>query len=319
MLGASLNLVATVALSFVAGVVSHVVYGLQAQVREAMQLGPYTLESKIGEGGMGEVYRGRDTRLGRPVALKFIDPAHDRDPDRRARFLKEAQAAAMLRLPAVATTYDIGEDDGTLFIVMELVEGETLVERLRRGPLSVRQALGMTVQIADALDEAHGLGIIHRDIKAANLVLDDHDRVKVLDFGLAKFTGPEADRGAAETMAQTSLGLVLGTVAYMSPEQALGRPVDTRSDLFSLGIVVYESLAGRLPFEGDTATAIIDTLVHADPPVALSVELRRPHASYYWSTSARSCRSLASTDRWPPRRPSPGCTSGSVLCHHRRP
>ena len=299
----------------------------------------YEIGDRLGSGGMGEVYRGRDTRLSRPVALKFIDPAHDRDPDRRARFLKEAQAAAMLRLPAVATTYDIGEDDGTLFIVMELVEGETLVERLRRGPLSVRQALGMTVQIADALDEAHGLGIIHRDIKAANLVLDDHDRVKVLDFGLAKFTGPEADRGAAETMAQTSLGLVLGTVAYMSPEQALGRPVDTRSDLFSLGIVVYESLAGRLPFEGDTATAIIDTLVHADPPSLsrLNYDVPRdwrtpcancckssqtrvisPHASY-WSTSARSCRSLASTDRWPPRRPSPGCTSGSVLCHHRRP
>lgn len=122
---------------------------------------------------MGEVYRGRDTRLGRPVALKFIDPAHDRDPDRRARLLKEAQAAAMLRSPAVATTYDIGEDDGTLFIVMELVEGETLVERLRHGPLSVRQALGMTLQIADALDEAHGLGIIHRDINAANLEPDD--------------------------------------------------------------------------------------------------------------------------------------------------
>ena len=226
----------------------------------------YEIGDRLGSGGMGEVYRGRDTRLGRPVALKFIDPAHDRDPDRRARLLKEAQAAAMLRSPAVATTYDIGEDDGTLFIVMELVEGETLVERLRRGPLSVRQALGMTLQIADALDEAHGLGIIHRDIKAANLVLDDQDLVKVLDFGLAKFTGPEADRGAAETMAQTSLGLVVGTVSYMSPEQALGRPVDTRSDLFSLGIVVYESLAGRLPFEGDTATALIDTLVHADPP-----------------------------------------------------
>lgn len=226
----------------------------------------YEIGERLGSGGMGDVYRARDTRLGRAVALKFIDPAHDRDPDRRERLLKEAQAAAMLRSPAVATTYDIGEEDGTLFIVMELVEGETLSDRLQRGPLSVRQTLGMTLQVADALDEAHGLGIIHRDIKAANLVLDDQGRVKVLDFGLAKFTGPEADRGTAETMAQTSLGVIVGTVSYMSPEQALGRNVDTRSDLFSLGIVMYESLAGRLPFEGDTTTAFVDSLVHSDPP-----------------------------------------------------
>jgi TolB-like protein len=124
----------------------------------------------------------------------------------------------------------------------------------------------MTLQVADALDEAHGLGSIHRDIKAASLVLDDQGRVKVLDFGLAKFTGPEADRGTAETMVQTSLGVIVGTVSYMSPEQALGRAIDTRSDLFFLGIVVYESLAGRLPFEGDTTTAFVDSLVHADPP-----------------------------------------------------
>lgn len=226
----------------------------------------YEIGERLGSGGMGDVYRARDTRLGRAVALKFIDPAHDRDPDRRERLLKEAQAAAMLRSPAVATTYDIGEEDGTLFIVMELVEGETLSDRLQRGPLSVRQTLGMTLQVADALDEAHGLGIIHRDIKAANLVMDDQGRVKVLDFGLAKFTGPEADRGTAETMAQTSLGVIVGTVSYMSPEQALGRNVDTRSDLFSLGIVMYESLAGRLPFEGDTTTAFVDSLVHSDPP-----------------------------------------------------
>jgi len=226
----------------------------------------YEIGQRLGVGGMGEVYRARDTRLGRPVALKFISPDHDRDPDRRERLLKEAQAASMLRSPAVTTTYDIGEDSGTLFIVMELVEGEALADRLRRGPLSVRQTVGMTLQIADALEEAHGLGIIHRDIKAANLVLDDQGRVKVLDFGLAKFTGPAPALGAAETMAQTSLGLVVGTVSYMSPEQALGRAVDTRSDLFSLGIVVYEALTGRLPFEGETITATVDSLVHAEPP-----------------------------------------------------
>ena len=226
----------------------------------------YEIGPQLGRGGMGEVYRARDTRLGRPVALKFISPDHDQDPDRRERLLKEARAASLLRSPAVATTYDIGEDDGTLFIVMELVEGEALADRLRRGPLSIRQTLGMTLQIADALEEAHGLGIIHRDIKTANLILEASGRVKILDFGLAKFTGQAVEQGSAETMAQTSLGIVVGTVSYMSPEQALGRPIDIRSDLFSLGIVVYESLAGRLPFEGETTTAVVDTLVHAEPP-----------------------------------------------------
>jgi len=207
---------------------------------------------------------------------------------------------------------------------MELAEGETLSDRLQRGPLSVRQALGMTLQVADALDEAHGLGSIHRDIKAASLVLDDQGRVKVLDFGLAKFTGPEADRGTAETMAQTRLGVIVGTVSYMSPEQALGRAVDTRSDLFSLGIVVYESLAGRLPFEGDTTTAFVDSLVHADPPPLARLNYDVPprledavrkccrrtptrdtsRPASCWSTSARSSRSSAS-DRLPtpPRYP----------------
>ena len=226
----------------------------------------YEIGPRLGSGGMGEVYRARDTRLGRPVALKFISPDHDQDPDRRERLLKEARAASLLRSPAVATTYDISEHNGTLFIVMELVEGEALADTLRRGPLSIQQTLGMVIQIADALDEAHGIGIIHRDIKPANLVLEPNGRVKILDFGLAKFTGPAAGLGSAETMAETSLGIVVGTVAYMSPEQALGRSVDTRSDLFSLGVVVFESLTGRVPFEGETTTAVIDSLIHAEPP-----------------------------------------------------
>ena len=226
----------------------------------------YEIGPRLGSGGMGEVYRARDMRLGRPVALKFISPDHDQDPDRRERLLKEARAASLLRSPAVATTYDISEDNGTLFIVMELVEGQALADRLQRGPLSIRQTLGMTLQIADALDEAHGLGIVHRDIKTANLILETNGRVKILDFGLAKFTGPAVERNNAQTMAQTSLGMVVGTVSYMSPEQALGRPVDTRSDLFSLGIVMYESLTGRLPFQGDATTAVVDALVHDEPP-----------------------------------------------------
>ena len=149
----------------------------------------YELGDKLGAGGMGEVFRARDTRLGREVALKFISPQYREDTDRRSRLLKEAQAASALRSPAIATTYDIGEEGLDLFIVMELVEGEPLSDRLKRGPLRVAEVLRMAGQVADALDEAHGLGIIHRDIKSANLIMSPRGRVKILDFGLAKTIG----------------------------------------------------------------------------------------------------------------------------------
>ena len=224
----------------------------------------YEIGDRLGAGGMGEVYRARDTRLGREVALKFIDPAYRRDPDRRARLLKEARAASMLRSPAIATTYDIAEVDDDLFIVMELVDGEPLADRLRRGPLPVPTVLQMASQVADALDEAHGLGIVHRDIKSANLVLTKRGRVKILDFGLAKVTGLE-EAADQPTMAETKLGTVVGTVFYMSPEQALGKQVDHRSDLFSLGVVLYEALTAKLPFDGETLTAVVDEILHREP------------------------------------------------------
>ena len=227
----------------------------------------YELGDKLGAGGMGEVFRARDSRLGREVALKFIAPQYREDADRRARLLKEAQAASALRSPAIATTYDIGESGRDLFIVMELVEGEPLSERLKRGPLPVPRALGMAGQVADALDEAHGLGIIHRDIKSANLILTPRGRVKILDFGLVKTIG--LDDAAADdqpTMTETQMGMVVGTVSYMSPEQALGKRVDHRTDLFSLGVVMYETLTGRLPFIGDTLAAVVDQVVRHEPP-----------------------------------------------------
>ena len=227
----------------------------------------YELGDKLGAGGMGEVFRARDTRLGREVALKFIAPQYREDADRRARLLKEAQAASALRSPAIATTYDIGESGRDLFIVMELVEGEPLSERLKRGPLPVPRALGMAGQVADALAEAHGLGIIHRDIKSANLILTPRGRVKILDFGLVKTIS--LDDAAADdqpTMAETQMGMVVGTVSYMSPEQALGKRVDHRTDLFSLGVVMYETLTGRLPFIGDTLAAVVDQVVRHEPP-----------------------------------------------------
>ena len=227
----------------------------------------YEIEDRIGAGGMGEVFRARDTRLGREVALKFIAPPYRGDPDRRARLLKEARAASALRSPAVATTFDIGEEGPDLFIVMELVDGEPLSDRISRGPISVPVVLHMASQIADALDEAQTLGIVHRDIKSANLIMTPRGRVKILDFGLAKMTGDGPGPGADQpTMAATQLGMVVGTVAYMSPEQAMGKAVDNRSDLFSLGVVLYEALTARLPFSGDTLAAVVDQIVRQEPP-----------------------------------------------------
>ena len=235
----------------------------------------YELGDKLGAGGMGEVFRARDTRLGREVALKFISPQYREDTDRRSRLLKEAQAASALRSPAIATTYDIGEEGLDLFIVMELVEGEPLSDRLKRGPLRVAEVLRMAGQVADALDEAHGLGIIHRDIKSANLIMTPRGRVKILDFGLAKTIGRGA-LGEQQTMAETQLGMVVGTVSYMSPEQALGKKVDHRSDLFSLGVVMYESLTGRLPFVGDTFAAVVDQILRQEPPALARLNYDAP-------------------------------------------
>ena len=237
----------------------------------------YEIEDRIGAGGMGEVFRARDTRLGREVALKFIAPPYRGDPERRARLLKEARAASALRSPAVATTFDIGEEGPDLFIVMELVDGEPLSDRISRGPVSVPVVLHMASQIADALDEAQTLGIVHRDIKSANLIMTPRGRVKILDFGLAKMTGDGPGPGADQpTMAATQLGMVVGTVAYMSPEQAMGKAVDHRSDLFSLGVVLYEALTARLPFSGDTLAAVVDQIVRQEPPALARINYDIP-------------------------------------------
>ena len=223
----------------------------------------YRIIERLGSGGMGEVYRGEDLRLGRPVALKFLPPSLKADPDSRARLLNEARAASILRSPNIAVTYDIAESDGADFIVMEYVEGETLTARLALGPLPVREAVQAGIQVADALDEAHARGIIHRDIKSANLMRTERGLVKVLDFGLAKIL-PSAD-GHDITQAQVTMaGMVLGTVSYMAPEQALGKALDPRSDLFSLGVVLFELVSGRMPFEGSTPTEIIDRILHQE-------------------------------------------------------
>ena len=191
------------------------------------------------------MYRARDTLFGREVALKFINPQYQQDPDHLARLLKEARAAAIFRSPAIATTYDIGEHEGTRFLIMELADGELLSDRLQRGPLSISQAVDIGLHVADALEEAHTLRMVHRDVKSVKLILTERGLVKMLDFGLAKFTGQKGPADAAgPTIAQTQFGTVVGTVSYMSPEQALGRPVDHRSDLFSLGVVLHEHAHG---------------------------------------------------------------------------
>ena len=235
----------------------------------------YRIGQRLGAGGMGEVYLAEDTRLGRQVALKFLPASYQYDPDRRERFFREARTASALRSPYIAAIYDIGEHEGASFIVMEFVEGQLLSAKLERGPLAVCEAIDVAMQVADALDEAHSLGIIHRDIKSSNLIITERGLVKVLDFGLAKTvvhvqssvetesqnSGPTTRLGQ-----ETVTGIVLGTVSYMSPEQALGRNADSRSDTFSLGVVTYEMLTGRLPFTGDSLTEVIDKIINQEPP-----------------------------------------------------
>jgi serine/threonine-protein kinase len=236
----------------------------------AEMISHYRIERKLGAGGMGEVYLAEDLRLGRRVALKFLPASYQYDADRRARFMKEARAASALRSPYIAAIYDIGEQDGTMFLVMEYVEGELLSARIEGGPIAPREAVEMGEQTADALDEAHRLGIIHRDVKSANLIWTPRGLVKMLDFGLAKLSQVptrHADSSDYTTPLgqQTAAGIVMGTVTYMSPEQALGRPLDGRTDIFSLGVVLYEMLAARLPFSGTSATEIIDQILHSEP------------------------------------------------------
>ncbi len=215
---------------------------------------------------MGEVYLAEDTRLGRRVALKFLTATDRTDKDARARLVREAQAAALLTSPHVAVTYDLVEHNDAIFIAMELVEGELLSVRLTRGPLPVADSLDIAMQVADALDEAHGHGIVHRDIKSENLMLTPRHLVKVLDFGLAKFMSTTSPLNARTLADMTLPGIVLGTVSYMSPEQLRGgTAVDHRTDLFALGVVLYEMLAGQLPFSGASMTEVADRILHQEP------------------------------------------------------
>jgi tetratricopeptide (TPR) repeat protein len=233
------------------------------------RLGPYQLEALLGEGGMGQVYRARDTRLGRLVAIKVIRGERTQRPDFRIRFQREAQATAALNHPHICTLHDVGEQEGAPYLVMEYVEGQTLASRLREGPLPLDQLLHRAAEVSQALAAAHERGIIHRDLKPANLMLTAAG-VKVLDFGLAKFTGPEAS-----AMDATAAHTILGTPAYMSPEQTRGEELDPRSDLFSFACVLYEAATGVRPFRGSSLPEILREVVsgHPPPPSSLRPEL----------------------------------------------
>ncbi|HEY8550933.1 MAG TPA: protein kinase [Vicinamibacterales bacterium] len=233
-------------------------------VRPGTLVSHYRIGDRIGAGGMGEVYRAEDTRLGRTVAVKFLHRGRD-EPDERARLLREARAVSSLRSSGIAAIFDLGEHDSRPFIVMELVDGESVAARIARGPLPIAEAVSIAAQAADALDEAHGRGIIHRDVKSANLMVDSRGRVKLLDFGLAKMVDGSSDQDVTG-LVQTVAGTVLGTFAYMSPEQIRARSLDARTDLFSLGVVLYEMIAGRLPFDGETAADVANAILNHDPP-----------------------------------------------------
>src|SRR5688572_7347267 len=228
------------------------------------RLGPYEILAELGRGGMGEVYRAKDARLGRDVAIKVLPTSFADDPDRRMRFEREAQAVAALSHPNVIAIFDTGVFEGQLYVVMEMLTGQTLRERLASGSMPVRKAVDIAIQIARGLGAAHGKGIVHRDLKPENIFLLEDGQVKILDFGLARHAAPDPG-GATRTMAETDPGMVMGTVGYMAPEQVRGLTVDARADLFAFGAVLYEMVSGRRAFQRDTAADTMSAILNADP------------------------------------------------------
>src|SRR5437762_3131108 len=252
----------------------------QADLLMDETIGHYRISESIGAGGMGEVYLATDITAGRKAALKLLPARFTGDADRLKRFEREARAVVGLNHPNILTVYEIGEDHSIHYIASELIEGETLRQRLMRGRMELSEGIDVAIQVASALATAHQAGIVHRDIKPENIMLRPDGYVKVLDFGIAKLAGQEVPvtlpRDEALLMAETNLGSILGTVRYMSPEQASGVPVDKSTDIWSLGVVLYEMVTGYAPFTGDTPQEAMSAILEKEPPRLTSYIARAP-------------------------------------------
>jgi serine/threonine protein kinase len=237
-------------------------------------LGPYQVEGLIGKGGMGEVYRAHDTRLNRGVALKVLAASDPTDSERLARFTREARTTALVNHPNIVAVYDVGSHAGVPFVISELLDGETVRVKMREGALPLNVAVHYGLEIARGLVAAHQLGVVHRDLKPENIFITRDERVKILDFGLAKCRDETLGLLRRDSTISTGPGTILGTVGYMSPEQVRGMPTDHRSDIFSLGVILYEMIAGVPPFHGDSAVETLNAILKDDPPALRYREAR---------------------------------------------
>src|SRR5215469_4838089 len=277
------------------------------------KLGPYEIQSQLGAGGMGEVYRARDTRLDRSVAIKVLATHLSSNPDLKIRLEREARAISSLQHPHICVLHDIGRQDGIDYLVMEFLEGETLADRLRKGPLPIEQAIEIGIEIADALDKAHRRGIIHRDLKPGNIMLTAGG-AKLMDFGLAKPSGPSAPLSAniddlftpssptsplavltGGTTPLTVAGTIIGTFQYMAPEQIEGKEADARSDIFALGAVLYEMLTGKRAFEGKSQISVASAILEKEPQPIREIKPMTPAAL---DQVIRRCLAKDPDERW---------------------
>src|SRR6266536_2044527 len=262
------------------GITTKIIQNGQADLLVGQTIGHYKLSERIGTGGMGEVYLATDIRAGRKAALKLLPMRFTGDAERLKRFQQEARAVVALNHPNILTVYEIGEDHSTYYIASELIEGETLRQRLMRGRMQLSEAVEIAIQVASALAAAHETGIVHRDIKPENIMLRPDGYVKVLDFGIAKLAEQEVpvtiSTDEAMLLVETNLGSILGTVRYMSPEQAYGAPVDKRTDVWSLGVVLYEMVTGHAPFTGETPGEVMASILGTEPPPLTSYVAHTP-------------------------------------------